>query len=295
MVNQENQLPIRVFISYSHKDAILAEKIVNALIANGLTPMWDKNFLFGFGFHSMIKAFISHSHVFLPIITESSNFRGWVHQEIGYAVGLNIPVLPVAVGELPQEMIYELHALKLSDDIKETDEELKILFSKSKFESLIAKYLKSTHGLFECAERHEERSMMMVEYAEEVLSLNNYGLIRQKGGLSSFHIPDKIISDPVWEERYGNYTKSPFQSDILRNERVALTKHAEKAGCKLIISDGKYIENEFSNLGRLRSLIARKSRLESLKTFLESMPQEKVEIVIKEDLDSDQNVTIVGD
>ncbi len=39
---QENQQPLRVFISYSHEDAILAEKIVKAFIANGITPMWDK-------------------------------------------------------------------------------------------------------------------------------------------------------------------------------------------------------------------------------------------------------------
>ncbi len=92
MLCQEIQMPLRVFISYSHQDAVLAEKIVKAIIANGMTPMWDKNFQFGFGFHQMIKTFISHSHVFLPIITESSNSRGWVHQEIGYAVALNIPV-----------------------------------------------------------------------------------------------------------------------------------------------------------------------------------------------------------
>ncbi len=113
--------------------------------------------------------------------------------------------------------------------------------------------------------------------------------------MSSFHIPDKITSDPVWEERYGNYGKSLYQSELLRNERLALSKHAENAGCRLIISDGKYIENELGKLGRKSSLIARKSRLETLKTFLESMPPEKVEIVIKENLDSEQSVTIVGD
>ncbi len=122
---------------------------------------------------------------------------------------------------------------------------------------------------------------MMTEYAEEVVSLHTLGLVRQKGGLGSFHIPDKELPDPVWQERYGNYGKSPFQTNILREERIALTKHAEKAGCRLITSDGKYIEIELEKLGRQTGLIARKSRLESLKTFLESMPPDNVEIVIK--------------
>ncbi len=65
-------------------------------------------------------------------------------------------------------MIYELHALKLDDDTKENDEKLQALFTQEMFNSLIRKYLKSSLGLLQCAERHEERAIMMAEYAEEV-------------------------------------------------------------------------------------------------------------------------------
>ncbi len=84
----------RVFISHSHKDRRLVKNIVKALEGNGLKPMWDRNFMSGHGFHEQIKNFIAHAHVFMPFFTEASSKRGWVHQEIGYAMALNVSVLP---------------------------------------------------------------------------------------------------------------------------------------------------------------------------------------------------------
>jgi hypothetical protein len=107
----------RVFISYSHEDRQMVEKVVQVLKQNGLTVLWDENFAFGHGFHEQIKNFISHAHVFMPIITRTSSQRGWVHQEIGYAMALNVPVLPVTKDQLPGEMLQQLHAVSLSDDL----------------------------------------------------------------------------------------------------------------------------------------------------------------------------------
>jgi len=73
--------------------------------------MWDKTFSYGHGFHEQIKRFIAHAHIFLPVITEASSRRGVVHQEIGYAMALNVPVLPVTVGIIPGEMLQPLHVV----------------------------------------------------------------------------------------------------------------------------------------------------------------------------------------
>jgi hypothetical protein len=70
---------------------------------NGFDPMWDEYFAFGHGFHDQIRNFVAHAHVFLPVLTATSDQRKWVHQEIGYAMTLNVPVLPVAVGTAGQE------------------------------------------------------------------------------------------------------------------------------------------------------------------------------------------------
>ena len=94
----------RIFISYSHEDRRLARILANILEENGLIPMWDENFTWGHGFPEQIKNFISHAHVFVPIVTKASSKRGWVHQEIGYARALNIPILPIG-SEHPDTVI----------------------------------------------------------------------------------------------------------------------------------------------------------------------------------------------
>ena len=105
----------RVFISYSHQDAELVDRISSILEENGLQPMLDSDFASGQGFTNQIKNFIAHSHVFMPVITKDSSNRGWVHQEIGYAMALNVPVLPVCRGEMPGQMISHLQAIKWND------------------------------------------------------------------------------------------------------------------------------------------------------------------------------------
>ena len=39
----------RIFLSYSHEDIALVEKIVNAIEMSGLTAMWDQKFSYGHG------------------------------------------------------------------------------------------------------------------------------------------------------------------------------------------------------------------------------------------------------
>lgn len=272
----------RVFISYSHKDFELVQKIVAALEENGLTPMWDKNFAFGYGFHEQIQTFIAHAHVFLPVITGASSKRGWVHQEIGYAMALNIPVLPVTRDALPGEMIQRIHALHLSADLHELREQL----SMDVFDNLVNRYRADSYALFQTADLAEERAMMMVRHANDVLDLGNHGCVRQKGGLSSFHIPDQVITDPIWKDRYGAGGRSEFHCRCQRNERLALEKHAKVAGCRLIIYP------TISELFNVRSQLV---RFQTLAKFLTDMPDEKVQVAISHAQPHQYNLTLVGD
>ena len=50
------------------------------------------------------------------LITEEAERRGWVHQEIGYAVAMNVPVLPVVEGEPPSGIIRTHEAVRLDKD-----------------------------------------------------------------------------------------------------------------------------------------------------------------------------------
>jgi hypothetical protein len=272
----------RVFISYSHEDEDLAMKIVDIMENIGLSIIWDKKFSFGRGFQEQIKNFIAHAHVFLPIITKSSSEKGWVHQEIGYAMALNVPVLPVARGTLPGEMIRELHAVQFDDP-----EELKYKLSTEIIHRLVCSYQDTPLAMFQCAELNEDRAIMMIKYANDVLQLGEHGFVRQKGGLTSFHIPDKIIRHPIWMQRTGEkHQKSEFYNRCVRKERLALEEHARIMGCRLIINPYLLYEMYGDD--------ARKSRLESLIEFLESMPDDKVQVAINRNM-VNENITIVGD
>jgi hypothetical protein len=273
----------RVFISYSHEDYELVDKLVKILEENGLTPMWDKNCPGGHKFPELIKNFIAHSHVFVPVITEASSKRGWVHQEIGYALALNVPILPITLDKVPGEMLHEYQAVAWHDNVEILKHELSL----EKFANLVNHSQKNSRPLFECAELHEDRTMIMVGYATKVLELGFHSHVRQIGALSSFHIPDKPLSHPDWQLRYGKFRPSEFRCRWLWEERKVLERHARERGCSLIIDP--YIT--YRKYGRR----ARTVRLKNLLEFLGSIDDDKVKVGIKKGIPEGHNLTIVGD
>jgi len=271
----------RVFVSYSREDSELVKKIVKTLEDNGLLPLWDQNFRFGSGFHEQIKKYIAYAHVFMPVLTEGSIRRGWVHQEIGYAMALNIPVLPVTKDQTPGGMLAQLLAVPLSED----KEKLRQQLSEEVFLRIVATAREKTHALFECAELRQDRTQMMIDYTESVLDLGYCGRVRQKGGLSSFHIPDKPVNDEVWRDRYGDHYDQ-HRCLRQRKERQALEKHARKEGCMLIVDP--YID--FQVYGPK----AKAARIRSLMLFLKSADKDLVDIVVTRPEPREHHVTIVG-
>jgi hypothetical protein len=273
----------RVFISYSHEDQPLVESIAAMLTRNGLQPMWDRNFAYGQGFHEQIKKFIAHAHVFLPVLTKTADARKWVHQEIGYSMALHIPVLPIAVEELPGEMIQQIHALRLEGNDPET---LSKHLSKEVIEALIERHASSFSALYECADLPKDRARMMTCYADDVFALGVQDVVRQKGALSSFHIPTETVGHPIWRRRYGKAERSEGHYRHQRQERLALQRHAQVAGCKLIINPGLKYEGYGPD--------ARLCRLESLLKFLKEMNDTHCWVAIQEGMDPRISITILG-
>ena len=279
----EERPKYRVFISYSHEDQPLVERIAAILSRNGLQPMWDRNFAYGQGFHDQIKNFIAHAHVFLPVLTKTADARKWVHQEIGYSMALHIPVLPIAVEELPGEMIQQIHALRMEGDDPET---LSQHLSKEVIEALIERHASSSEALYACADLPEDRARMMTAYANDVFALGERDVVRQKGALSSFHIPTETVGHSIWRRRYGLAERSEEHCRHQRQERLSLQRHAQVAGCKLIIDPTLKYERFGPD--------ARLSRLESLLKFLKEMDDSRCWVAIKEGMDSRVSVTILG-
>lgn len=265
----------------------MVEEIGNTLRDEGMILLWDKNLSVGTGFNEQIKKFISHSHVFLPIITKSSSERGWVHEEIGYAIANNIPILPLAIDDkLPEAMMRELQAILVPRDPEEIKKKLKYKV----FSNLIKRYEKPKYATYQCAEFTDDRAVLMAKYANDVLLMQNHGMVRQKGGLSSFHIPKEVITDKIWTYRYGDYRMSSHHCRCQRDERLALEEHASVAGCKLIIDPTLTYDFYGPN--------ARKKRLECLKIFLISSTGKKTQVAFDSQDDNWGNfssITIVGD
>jgi hypothetical protein len=273
--------PYRIFISYSHEDRDIAERVAAQLAGLGFRPMWDKDLLPGVSFTDQIKRGIAYAHVFLPVLTEASSKRPWVHQEIGYAMGLDIPVLPLAVGKLPGEMIQQLQAVNVSphlDDLANrlTAKVLKDLMSYARVAS---------RASFQCGDLPEQRAEMLAQYAKRVLEFGAAGRVRQSGGFSSFCLPNKNADHPDWARREGGSSRSAAYRKLLREERRMLEQHAREAGCDLIIDLFSYKDQESG---------ARKARLKTLVQFLESMSEGKVRVVIRPTTETG-NLLIVGD
>jgi len=60
------------------------------------------------------------------LITKSAQERPWVHQETGFAMARNIPILPIVLEDagMLTEMIAQLQALKVQNDLGDLDTKL---------------------------------------------------------------------------------------------------------------------------------------------------------------------------
>jgi len=283
----ENQ--IRVFISYSAEDLQLVEKLVAILEQNSIMVLWTKTLTPGAGYGEQLKIFIEHAHIFMPVITASSSARGWVHQEIGYAIALHIPVFPVTIGKFtPIGMVEHIQAIQLNENDH-------ILTEQLSYKALSALTQKDTlPALYQRAAKVEERAAMMKLYSDKVSGMEKFGEVRQKGGLSSFHIPNRHIGHQVWTDRYSPQTRSANHKELQLGERKALQLHADKKGCRLIINPSYAIEG--------RDTLAAKTRIKTLIDFLKEMPDHKEEtpdykviIAIQSGKSSIESLTMVGD
>jgi len=273
---------LRVFISYSHEDIELVRILAEVLKKNRMVPIYDEGLRVGTGFKEEIIHYISHAHIFLPLLTETSLTRPWVQQEIGYAVASRVQTVPVAINCEPGEFLHGIQAIQLKTMDKSvlrerlTEKALRLCLEKRPLRG----------ALYECADTTDERAILLAEYAQAVTLTGGAGLVRQLGGLSSFHIPDENIDHPLWQQRYGKQHQPMFHRKVLLEERRALTEHARKTGCRIIIDPD--LTYEFYGGS------ARRTRLECLLRFLQELKGVRCEVAMT-NIAMSESITIVGD
>lgn len=277
------QYPFRVFLSYAHADKALIQQMAHILESIGLTPLWDIDINPGKPFANEIKELIARSHLFIPVLTPQSNTRPWVHQETGFAIALNIPVLPISIGQTPSEMISDIQAIPVQEDLSDLAERL----SQIDLWRLVVPKPSKPFGTVEVAEWPEQRREYITRYTNWVTELGEYGQVRCQARFSIFDAPDYDLHNPIWDMREGNAKTTEWMRHLIREERRAVERHARAAGCRLLI-------DPTSNTFQEQGADARYARLSVLREFIVSMPADKLEVVISPRA-RDTNLLIIGD
>lgn len=278
-----DRYPFRVFLSYAHADKALIAQMAHILESIGLTPLWDIDINPGKPFATEIKELIARSHLFIPVLTSQSNTRPWVHQETGFAIALNIPVLPISIGQTPSEMISEIQAIPVMDDLSDLADRL----TQIDLWALVVPKPSKPFGTVEVAEWPEQRREYITRYINWVTELGEYGRVRYQARFSIFGTPDRDLRDPIWDQREGEVKRSEQMRYLAREERRMVERHARVAGCRLMI-------DPTSDTFQEQGAAARHVRLTTLREFILSMPSDKLEVVLSPRA-RDTNLFVMGD
>ena len=262
---------LRIFVSYSHEDVEIYKAVCATLRTAGLSPVSDADLRPGQGFTEQIQAGISHAHVLVPILTPRSHGRGWVHQEIGFAVALKIPYVPICVGNLPDGMIAASQGIVLHETLADLAEKL----SAVDFAGAVDRAGKQAVPPILVADEPETRAQAIQEYADAAFLSVGPQRIRISGGLSSFSLPDEEPDHERWSAAYGKLPRSQFSYRLIRNEHLALKKHAVQAGLSLVANIGLDLDEH-------RGPGVTRTRLGLLHAFLSSsaLSDDKLQIAI---------------
>ncbi len=274
--------PYRIFVSYSSDDRPIVAKLVDKLHEMGLRPVWDKDIVPSLHFPDEIKHGIAHAHLFLPVLTKSSSARPWVHQETGYAMGLEIPVLPLGIGRVPGNMIHDLQAMRVNETLEDLSAETLI----NAIHKRLDKARKGSDTTYRCASQPEDRAEMLALYTREAIGEGAQGPLRQAGAMTSFNLPLDPPKVRIWRDRDEPNVRSDKIHQLLHEERLALDEYVRQHGAKLIIDPSLPLKSY--------SAAARRIRLSKLLEFLRDRSVQNVHVAVRHRTTSG-NLTIVGD
>jgi hypothetical protein len=278
--------PLRVFISYSHSDRHLVQRLVNAIAAAGMTPMWDKHLRAGVGFSKQIQHFIVNCHIFLPFLTKASAKGSWQHQEIGFAFALGKRMLPVSLVGPPEGIISDIQAVELRADLSDARTKL----SADRFVTLINEAERQP-AAYECTADNTRRALMLADHANSVSALSCSGPVRQIASLTTFHLPNRGSEDPVWNNYFAGARDDLLLFEALQAERIALEKHAGERGCQLILDPAELLPNVYKRHG----IGSVRERVRGLLSFLRGKSVSNVVVAINSAPSRDTSLTLVGD
>ncbi len=130
------------------------------------------------------------------------------------------------------------------------------------------------------------------EYSQEVFCIyRDAGMVRQKGALSSFSIPDMRHGHKIWSQCYGPAGQPRHRYKELRKERQALYVLARNGGCRLVLNYGLDYDSTY---GKGSKYIRIKILTKTIASLLKILTEGKVIIGLVEDSEI-RSTTMVDD
>ena len=128
---------VRVFISHISEDKVFANGIKESLYPYGISAFvahediepiktWELE----------IERALFSMDILMALLTEGFSVSKWADQEVGVAVGLRVPILPVRLGKDPYGFMGKFQAIPGSADTRQIAESVfQYLFSNEKFKN----------------------------------------------------------------------------------------------------------------------------------------------------------------
>jgi hypothetical protein len=258
---------MRAFLSYSHgpTDTKLANRFKDWFSAAGGLTLWDNILERGVQFGEKLLSFIDAAHIFVVLLTDSSKQRPWVMQEIGYAAALGVRVVPISTGKFSDGLISDKHCLLIKPDGSDLERRLDAHLSWDLFSEPDMR--ESDKVVATLTYSKPERVKWLIEFGRRARTLGGDGTLRQRGGHSSFCIPDEPVGHDAWRDYDGEVRQSLSYHRQKREERRLFEKQAHTRGCKLIIDPNVKGPDSRSTQARLRTLCKFLTDVESKKSI----------------------------
>jgi len=291
----------RFFVSYRSKDEATAKVIVHTLTTLGHYVKDMMQLDLGVNFPEQIRQWIDWCHFVVPVITKQSRNRPWVHQEIGYALGRHVPLVPIVCGCPPGSLAFlgNVQAIVVNDK-----SDLPARLSTTAWKNSIDDIKhRNPFPVSACDIDAESRSRLFAEVGDKIAQEFPEApiRIRQCSRLTSFSVPRNPAAPPWTLVNLKNLFW------LQAKERIALESLVDEGGCDLMIDPDYY---EFADgRNRLCQPPAPKSkkirdgydpyiqlaRLATLRDFLQIKNDDLVRVVVVDNSTSSESMTIIGD
>jgi hypothetical protein len=290
----KTKYPYRVFLSYSHDNENEACQVRARLKSLGMEPMSDHLLAPGTAFSDEIKRYISYAHLFIPLVTQSSSTRPWVHQEVGFALAMGVPILPLAIESVPEGFVHQIQSIVVKKGLSDLNEKLVALVFDVAFAhtaraaSATVACPNASVPTYQCAQSLRQRTQTLVDASRDIRLLGNTGSVRIKAAFGPFTLPNASPDMPIWDERERKNNRDLEVRELLRQEREEIELHAKASGCRMILA-----ADPLKAKGHTPKSTAKRLRI--LCDFLTDARDGEVDVVFIPCAKMDSNLLIVGD